>query len=137
MNLKRRFVVREIKFRAWDENLGKMLFAEEFPICFEVDNGFFSGGFADNGDWYERSLMQFTGLIDRDGAEIFEGDILAIGDGQKTLRTVTFENAAFTSNSVHGKESCPLLFYTYSGLGRVQVIGNIHENPELLEGVAK
>jgi len=42
---------REIKFKAWDECAKKMLFAEEFPIYHEVDNGLHCGKLDENGDW--------------------------------------------------------------------------------------
>jgi uncharacterized phage protein (TIGR01671 family) len=66
----------QINFRAWDENFGKMLTCEEFPVYYEVDNGFHSGKYADNGDWYDLPLMQSTGLLDKNGVMIFEDDVV-------------------------------------------------------------
>ena len=72
-------------------------------------------------------LMQFTGLLDKNGKEIYEGDIYHQGDPQITY-IVEFRDAAFMGKQV-GNTSYAGLFH-WQGLH--EVIGNIYENPELL-----
>ncbi len=94
------------------------------------------------GEWYvfeDIILMQSTGLHDKNGVEIFEGDIVNVdrtfrnpmtGSGTLTLNKnfeVIFVNGMFTREG------------SIMGIGKdlecITVIGNIYENPGLLEGV--
>lgn len=123
---------RIIKFRAWSKNIampgsnefmeysdkiGLMKFFSIYPKQGVVMNGA-----------AERFIMQFTGLLDKNGKEIYEGDILQYsmpnmeGDGSTTYtELVHFENGSFEL------DGCPC----YVGADIGEVIGNIHENPEL------
>jgi len=84
------------------------------------------------------TLMQSTGLTDKNGKEIFEGDILKITDEYSWLEVVSFsENKGmFVSKEIHRNTDIPEsplwdLFIT--NLFRIKIIGNIYEKPELLE----
>lgn len=70
---------------------------------------------------------QYTGLKDANGVEIYEGDKCEITfeDGQKNVMTVVFERARF-----HLKGNG---FWSLNNTQNIKVIGNIHDNPELLE----
>lgn len=71
-------------------------------------------------------IMQYTGLKDKNGKEIYEGDIVLWIDskGNKRQNKVFFERGAFRLRNTYFE----LLEY-----GILEVIGNIYENPELLE----
>ena len=75
-------------------------------------------------------LMQSTGLKDKNGVEIFEGDIV-LADGVKKI--VTF------GEQEHEEDFDDLIYYigfnVYTKPAEYEVIGNIYENPELLEEV--
>lgn len=117
----------QINFRAWDEYHGKMRTCEEFPLYYEVDNGFHSGLFADNGDWYALLLMQSTGLRDSSGREIYEDDIVSL-PGNPTPQVV-----AWNTNDAAWRFRCAKGDMGMSGIASIgEVIGNIHANPELL-----
>ena len=120
--------MREIKFRAWDKNLHKFRYPDLW------DNSMPSNW----RDWYE--LMQFTGLLDKNGKEIYEGDIVecvAI-DGYEddtritdVIRNVSGEWQARNPPDIdvvyeHG------LPITWGGWESKEVIGNIYENPEMI-----
>ena len=91
-------------------------------------------GKATIGEWFwfrEIELMQSTGLKDKNGVEIFEGDVVKsnvqpckmvnpIKDGYGVVR---FENGMFKLGSIS--------LVTF--ISKMEVIGNIYENPELLE----
>lgn len=118
MSLKR----REIKFRAWDMEDGEMLqnseliFNEISPL--ELTN---------NQECLH--LMEYTGLKDKNGVEIHEGDILKHRNGQTFI--VEYQNDRFYAKYKEDSDYSSL-FLQIGDKGLAVVIGNIHENKELL-----
>lgn len=72
---------------------------------------------------YTDTLGQYTGLKDKNGARIFEGDILSFRTGRAHI--VKFEEGSFTLTDT----AIPMRY-----ANKFEVIGNIHDNPELLGG---
>lgn len=81
-------------------------------------------------------LMQSTGLFDKNGKEIFEGDILKCTsfDGCLWCETVSWDStiAGFATHQ-NGYDATPIEYITDSKAITIEIIGNIYENPELLE----
>lgn len=78
------------------------------------------------------TVGQFTGSTDKNGVKIFEGDIVRYGD---TIHKVVFEErngTAYFGLVYSPLETLP--FGHYQDLKRIEVIGNIHDNPEILKG---
>lgn len=72
------------------------------------------------------TVGRFTGLTDKNGTKIFEGDILEASNGNRGY--VVFENGAFMK--LHNPKGMPFLIAADVN----EVIGNIHDNPEMLKG---
>lgn len=131
--------MREIKFRAWNNETKKM--ETDFYPLFEYENGKATAiGFRDEKDNEQlltdgSVIMQYTGLKDKIGKEIYEGDILK--DSYYNRNLEIFWNSLgcggwWFSEEIGGcKEHVERVDLKY-----FEVIGNIYENPELLsEGV--
>lgn len=85
------------------------------------------------------TIGQFTGLCDNNGKEIYEGDILmCIGQrednkGCKYLRKVLFKNGSFCMSVPEYGVNSSLYNHVVNGKLNWEVIGNIYDNPELME----
>lgn len=115
--------MREIKFRAWHTPFKGKKFGAEYKYGNNVIS------FHDmSPEKYE--LEQYTGLTDKNGVEIYEGDIV-----EYKSEMVNFHNVAkvvyFAEEATFAFAVSESTYYTPSDL--YEVIGNIHENPELLE----
>ena len=114
--------MREIKFRAWDK-LNKEMNNIEF-INFQERRAYKNDVSYLN--FNDTELMQYTGLNDKNGKEIYEGDILFESFGEEYFKVV-FENGIFRAEA-DGYSSD---LENYDDI--CEVVGNIYENPELME----
>jgi uncharacterized phage protein (TIGR01671 family) len=128
----------EIKFRAWDKQRNEFLSGGEVFIAIQPGkrpkNIFYLDIITDPDKYKDRFvLQQYTGLIDKNGKEIYEGDIVRrtcvmIGDKYDGfLGTVKFVCAAFVIENE--KDGINL----WDDVQELEVLGNIYEKPELLE----
>ena len=82
----------------------------------------------------EFELMQSTGLVDKNGKEIFEGDIVNITKGFDNFMDEVFYDEELCSIRLKGysNDYCDFADWIREGF-EFEVIGNIYENPELLK----
>lgn len=112
--------MRELKFRVWDK-LEKEWCSFHPQIC----SGGVKGAFEFSGSQYQRKnlvILQYTGLKDKSGKEIYEGDILKLED---IIEEIRYED---DSGGYIFLDDFASLF-----VGNATIVGNIFENPELLK----
>lgn len=125
--------MREIKFRAWCN--GSMLNDDEIIIvngtAREYNHGDLTG-------YVESHLMQYTGLKDKNGVEIYEGDVVKGNHKDNFIIEAINGGLQMYNISYYGQEHNELIAeatcnaQTKSWLMNSEVIGNIYQNPELL-----
>ena len=77
----------------------------------------------------EKTVGQYTGMKDKNGRRIFEGDICKVGN---LIYKVVFEYSCWWFKILSNKVYCCPAFNSHCG-EYCEIIGNIHDNPELLE----
>ncbi|EHA7774624.1 YopX family protein [Enterococcus faecalis] len=134
-----------LKFRAWDKNTNDMVDVKTIDLEKDGSIGCIVDYNGINLDVSECVIMQSTGLKDKNGVEIFEGDILKIievtNEGiSEYITDVIWEDCSFVFKS-EGVDYYDTFLGAFSGdpnttypLFELLVIGNVWDNPELLEG---
>jgi len=129
--------MREIKFRAWSKDGGMLPAVVPLP-----DNHIIE---IQPMTHHARAIkveaiMQYTGLHDKNGKEIYEGDIVSCQDhfNNRFVKPVVYEKDAFIvkgdGTSLAGYTADIQWEQRLCGLGEIEIIGNIYENP--MEGNA-
>lgn len=116
--------MREIKFRFWRDD--RMQQAHTMYAT-EGTNDFQGSG---------EVMMQFTGLHDKNGKEIYEGDILQLWPEEtkdQLKAIVIFEDGAFQYQYITKPQSPDKYRFEHHKMNCHEVIGNIYENPNLLK----
>lgn len=123
--------MREIKFRAWDV-LGKKMIHEVWEIGFGLTEDSESWLVGDDQQIKNFKLMQYTGLKDRNGVDIYEGDVLS-GVDMHNLEVIKIKYGWGTKFIDDGQTNIDpfddALFEDFD----CEVIGNIYQNPDLLK----
>lgn len=121
---------REIKFRVWDIKNKEMLKVQEL----DFEPTFYGGKIAIRLDQYndyfdteDMILMQYTGIDDKNGKEIYEGDIVKY---ENMTGKIMFFNGSFIMSNFEETEEWELGVINEE----LEIMGNIYDNPELIGG---
>ena len=127
-------MTRELKFRVWDEDKNKMRRPATIKEMIETQNLKIPEG-------EERFIMQYTGLLDKNGVEIYEDNVVEYhGKELDHVETPFVSKVSFVSGafmvSVVDKNHPKTIEHSY-GIGTLaredlEVIGNVHEDKNLL-----
>ncbi len=130
-----------IKFRVWDKetksmwNIERWHVEDEYFDLIEPDKSV-----ADHNAkraWRKQSdviIMQYTGLFDKNGKEIFEGDIVEIiYDYEPFTGVVVYDLGETDFKATNGNEDYGNNFQYLTVGESIEVIGNVHQHPNLLE----
>ena len=122
--------MRILKFRVWDGKV--MVYPKVVEIGVNNINGLTSASYSLDGGGYCTSAdaMQFTGLVDKQGKEIYEGDIVKSNWGQRLLAEIVYEDAAFILSYLKGSQ-CDMAGEDNNK--SYEVIGNVYEHGYLLD----
>ena len=123
--------MRILKFRAFNNNVMGEPFTLEQISTFEVNSDRIGS------TWPEGTVfMQYTGLKDKkrtkefpDGQPIYEGDVIEFLDG---ITVVKFEEGSFVLEALETFAGVGIKYNLAHHIRTCEVVGNIHENPELL-----
>jgi uncharacterized phage protein (TIGR01671 family) len=122
--------MREIKFRAWDDERKRMILqtGTKWENGYYYPFGFSIGRLV---SFNELIFLQYTGLKDRNSVEIYEGDIVETDNFAVKKGVVVWDKDAHQF-SIKSKDNKYDFMYCCLDCAE-KVIGNIYENPELLE----
>jgi uncharacterized phage protein (TIGR01671 family) len=136
--------MREIKFRAW-QNGGMLSVGEDIHLFPTEDGTWYAITDVDTDERFDGIVMQYTGLKDKNGVEIYEGDILSLFDPRpqvehkRKVSAVTFANGAFLVDTQMGslpdRKTLETVYehFEWREYSDCEVIGNVYESPELLD----
>lgn len=134
--------MREIKFRAWNKVNNKMIYYDE--DCSAPDmtlNGVLISHDKQSNVSYQYELMQFTGLLDKNGKEIyFDSSIVEytyeinndVERSEETRTGVVILDLKYTNSLCVKTAGGGLYHFTASEMRNIEVVGTVHENPELM-----
>jgi uncharacterized phage protein (TIGR01671 family) len=119
--------MRKIKFRAWDKEAKQMLSVRDIDFCGEEISTYGTQGDWIGFDYVE--LMQFTGMLDKNKKEIYEGDIVIVHDDNDLTGAIIWDKDEL-EYQIQVENVCTKMGCYYSR--ELEIIGNIYESEEIV-----
>lgn len=116
--------MKELKFRQWQPETKRFLYIYQMQPGDTVRAEFIL---------HDGELQQYTGLKDKNGEEIYEGDIIYDGVSKEVVK---FNIPSIRVTYGHGEcwYHCNITLFSNYGKGdHIEIIGNIYDNPEILK----
>lgn len=141
-------MAREIKFRGKTDNgnwlVGEIISLNShkyiapndgdwFDFIEWVPENVFHAPDSDKYEVEENTIGQYTGLHDKNGKEIYEGDIVHLDTWKPDAMQIAFIEGAFCLADANGHYLGDIHYIHHAEVEQCTVIGNIHDNPELLK----
>jgi len=131
--------MRENKFRAWNKKERRLyspfllddIGTDEFGLYIICEKDYMRGS------WEDYIIMQYTGLKDKNGKEIYEGDVIKYREYPNNEKSELCKIEWLDSYEGDGFKMTGFVSPAYDYPTDIEIIGNIHENPELLEHEAE
>lgn len=121
--------MREFKFRAWNPKTNKMMFKKDGTLFFDSEGAFPDKVIDVTHGHHKWEWMQYTGVKDKNGKEVFEGDVVKNNDELCDIY-YSFEGAWKMGLNGQRKSNDHVFLQEEK---HSEVIGNIYENPELCQ----
>lgn len=114
--------MRELKFRVWSDTNGRMFYNvpagrseyEDYAVPYDI-----------------KTIMQYTGLKDATGKEVFDGDFIVNIDNENLKYLVRYDSDS--NRYMAYADNGSVFYFGPSRMQKHKVIGNLYENPELIE----
>lgn len=128
------------KFRAWDKDSKVMRSWKDLILTKDDGDDFWLIGYKENACItsfdHDQTLMQSTGLKDKNGVEVFQGDVVVHEEGEYSYKGIVLKDKYYfyiEGLNINDSFSFDDISNTLIGEADLEVIGNVYENPELLE----
>ena len=126
--------MRELKFRGKSVKTGEWVYG--FYVGYSESSGYIYGDYIDKDEVFEvdaKTVGQFAGLIDKNGKEVYEGDVVRYQEDVKeymaTVSPYYGNNLYFVWENTF---EVPTNTDVFGCKEELEIVGNIHENPELI-----